>query len=861
MIFRDSFLKNAIFFLTLSAICIQSMGNFENIWKKSLPVAVAVVLFGVVALVGFAPQLEGKVLPQHDIQQFDCSSQDIRDCREKFDEDPQWTGAMFSGMPAYQINIKYPSQIIKRSAESVQSIFEGPASMIFFAMLSAFVMAIMMGMSAWIGIIIGLAYGLSTYFFIIIGAGHITKMWALVYAPAMLGAIHYTLRRNMWVGGALTALFAALEIGANHLQMTYYFLFAAAALFISELIYAIKEARYTDFGKRTAILGVAAFLAIGANFAPLYYTQQHTEDTTRGGSAIEGQSKGLDIKYATDWSYGIGESWNMLIPNLMGGDSGGNNTFAEDGAVAKKFEEFGVSKEESKEYAQSLPTYWGEQGGNHPYTAGPTYLGAIVIFLALLGLLLAENRDRWWILAATILTIFMAWGHNAMWFTEFCFKYVPFYDKFRSVSSALVVAEWSIPLLAGMALWQIHKHWGDRRLLSKSILISGGIVGGICLIFALGGLFIHDTWLCDFGIERSIASMGEALGDKAIGYEIAEAMAAEQRDMLIYDAVRSLIFVLLGTGLLYGALYISRKWALAILGGLAALIVVDILPINLRYVPHKKFVSADSVENEVQPNALNRAIMKDKEPGYRVLDALGNPFNDATASKFHRSIGGYHGAKMGRYQDLIDFYLGREVATINQAVSENKTPDMQTLPILNMLNTKYVITRNGIVYNDYARNGAAWFVDNLVGAEDALQELAALGEIDLKTTAVVAAGTTAPREKGKGSIKLMSYRPNNLRYNYTLTGGPGVAVFSEIYYDKGWQAYVDGKPAESFRADYLLRAMVLPEGSHTVEWRFEAPNWSSTSKLTLICSLLIILALITVITLKCYGIYKKKEII
>ena len=848
----------------MSAICIQSMGNFENIWKKSLPVAVAVLLFGAVALVGFAPQLEGKVLPQYDIQQFDCSSQDIRDCREKFDEDPQWTGAMFSGMPAYQINIKYPSQIIKRSAESVQSIFEGPASMIFFAMLSAFVMAIMMGMSAWIGIIVGLAYGLSTYFFIIIGVGHITKMWALVYAPAMLGAIHYTLRRNMWVGGALTALFAALEIGANHLQMTYYFLFAAAALFISELVYAIKEARYTDFGKRTAILGVAAILAVGANFAPLYYTQQHTEDTTRGGSAIatENQNqKGLDIKYATAWSYGIGESWNMLIPNLMGGDSGGNNTFAEDGAVAKKFEELGASKEESKEYAQSLPPYWGEQGGDTIYTAGPTYLGAIVIFLALLGLLLAENRDRWWILAATILTIFMAWGHNAMWFTKFCFEYVPFYDKFRSVSSALVVAEWSIPLLAGMALWQIHKHWEDKRLLKKAILISGGIVGGICLIFALGGTFIHDTWLCDFGIERSIAKMGEAFGDKAAGYEIAEAMAAEQRDMLVADAWRSLIFILLGAGLLYGALYISRKWTLAVLGGVAALIVVDILPINLRYVPHKNFVSPDAVETEIRPNALNRAIMKDKEPGYRVLDALGDPFRDATASKFHRSIGGYHGAKMGRYQDLIDFYLNREVATIHRAVSEDKTPDMQTLPILNMLNTKYVITRNGIVDN-YSRNGAAWFVDNLVGADDAMQELAALGEIDLKTTAVVASGTTVPQNMGKGSIQLMSYRPNKLVYKYTLTGGPGVAVFSEIYYDKGWQAYINGQPAESFRADYLLRAMILPEGENvTVEWRFEAPNWRATSALTRICSLLIILALITVVTLKCYGIYKKKEII
>ena len=848
----------------MSAICIQSMGNFENIWKKALPYGVAILLFGVVALIGFKPQLEGKVLPQHDIQQFDSSSQDIRDCREQHGEDPQWTGAMFSGMPAYQINIKYPSQIIKRSADSVQSFFEGPASMIFFAMLSAFVMAVMMGMSAWIGIIVGLAYGLSTYFFLIIGAGHITKMWALVYAPAMLGAIHYTLRRNMWVGGALTALFAALEIGANHLQMTYYFLFAAAALFISELIYAIKEARYTDFGKRTAILGVAALLAIGANFAPLYYTQQHTEDTTRGGSAVaaEGENKGLDKEYALGWSYGIGESWNMLIPNLMGGDSGGNNTFAEDGAVAKKFEELGVSKEESKEYAQSLPTYWGEQPG----TAGPTYLGAIVIFLALLGLLLAENRDRWWILVPTILALFMAWGRHAEWFTEFCFDHVPGYNKFRSVSSALVVVQWSIPLFAGLALWQIHKHWEERKRLSKAILISGGIVGGICLIFAIGGSFIHDTWFCDFGIERSIATMGEAFGDKGNGYDIGTAMAIEQREMLVADAWRSLIFILLGAGLLYGTLHISRKWTLAVLGGLATLVVVDLLPVNLRYMPHEKFVEPDSIENKVKPTDADRTIRYDKELGYRVLDlSTGSPFNDARASKFHRSIGGYHGAKMSRYQDLIDYYLGRIIPELQHdgEISE------QNFAILNMLNTKYIITgkKKNDVHINSGYNGAAWFVENIQVADGAKSELEALGLVDLKNTAVVEKGIAEKNLKNKNisgsgaSIKLLEYRPNYLRYKYTLAGGSSVAVFSEIYYDKGWQAYIDGKPAESFRADYLLRAMVLPEGTHTVEWRFEAPNWTMTSNITLICSILIILALVAVVTLKCYGIYKKKEII
>ena len=346
------------------------MEKLHNILRKALPTVVAILVFGVVSVIGFAPQLEGRVLPQHDIRQFDGMSRDIRECRADFDEDPQWTGAMFSGMPAYQINIKYPAQLIKRTVDWIQSLFAAPASMVFFAMLSAFVMALLMGMSAWVGIIVGLAYGLSTYFFLIIGAGHITKMWALVYAPAMLGSIHYTLRQNMWIGGALTAFFASLEAGANHPQITYYFVLAAAALFISELVFAIKNKVCKNFAHRTAVLIGAAILALGANFAPLYYTMQHTSDTTRGGSAlaVESERKGLDIDYATAWSYGIDESWNMLIPDFMGGDSGA--TFSKEGEVTESLKRLGADRRTAEQIAQQLPTYWGEQ----PYTAGPTYI-------------------------------------------------------------------------------------------------------------------------------------------------------------------------------------------------------------------------------------------------------------------------------------------------------------------------------------------------------------------------------------------------------------------------------------------------------------------------------------------------------
>ena len=807
------------------------MEKLQNIWRKALPTVVAILVFGVVSVIGFAPQLEGRVLPQHDIRQFDGMSRDIRECRADFDEDPQWTGAMFSGMPAYQINIKYPAQIIKRTVDWVQSLFAAPASMVFFAMLSAFVMALLMGMSAWVGIIVGLAYGLSTYFFLIIGAGHITKMWALVYAPAMLGSIHYTLRQNMWVGGALTALFAALEAGANHPQITYYFVLAAAALFISELFFAIKNRVCKNFAYRTVVLVGAAILALGANFAPLYYTMQHTSDTTRGGSAlaVENERKGLDIEYATAWSYGIGESWNMLIPDFVGGDSGA--TFSKDGEVMEALKELGASKRNAEQIAQQLPTYWGEQ----PYTAGPTYIGAIVIFLALLGLLLADNRNRWWVVAATILAILMSWGYHAMWFTELCFKYLPLYNKFRAVSTALVVAEWSAPLLAGVALWQIYQKWEDKKFLTRKIAIAAGVTAGVCLIFAVAG-----SSILDFGEEASVAMMGEAFGDVEVGAIVAEAMAAERASILASDAWRSIAYILLAAGVLLGALHIDKKWRTGALALVAVLIVADILPINLRYLPYETFV--EKRNTQIRPTEADRQIMADKELGYRVFNLTVSPFNDATTSMFHRSIGGYHGAKMGRYQDLIDHYLSNG----NEAV-------------LDMLNTKYLITKEGVIERPTAY-GAAWFVSNMEIVESADEELAALGVIDLRTTAVAEVGAPRPRIEGAGEIELKEYRPNYLRYDYTLTGGSAVAVFSEIYYDKGWQAYLDGEPCDSFRADYLLRAMVLPEGQHTVEWRFKAPNWSLAEAITLICSILIIFALVIPVILKCYGNCKKRHI-
>ncbi|MDE6857388.1 MAG: hypothetical protein K2J33_01425, partial [Alistipes sp.] len=406
------------------------MNNPKDTLRRLLPAVSALVLFFAVSALYFSPQFSGEVLPQHDVVQYRGMTADIEAQRAATGEDPQWTGGMFGGMPAYLINVAYPAQIVKLTLGRAVHALSAPAGFLFFAMCSMWLMLLVMGVDPWVGIVGAVAYGLSTYFLLIIGAGHITKMWALVYAPLMMGGIYCTMRRDMWLGGALTAVAASLEIGANHPQITYYFLLAAAVFWLGEGIAALRGRRLGDFARRTAVVAAAGVLAVGSNFAPLWYTAQHTPETMRGGSELaatdSATSEGLDLDYATAWSYGRTESWNMLIPDFMGGDSG--RTFSRDGEVAQAMGRYGMES-----LAGQLPMYWGGQ----PYTAGPTYIGAAAWLLALLGLALLAQRDRAWLFFAMLLMLLLSWGHNLMWFTRAAFEWLPFYDKFRTVSMTL----------------------------------------------------------------------------------------------------------------------------------------------------------------------------------------------------------------------------------------------------------------------------------------------------------------------------------------------------------------------------------------------------------------------------------------
>ena len=809
--------------------------------KRWVAAAAALAVFLLVSVLYFAPQFRGEVLPQHDVLQYEGMSRDIYQTREATGEDPQWTGGMFSGMPAYLINVAYPAQLVKNTVGRITRLIDTPAGFLLFAMVSMWLMLLVCGVDPWVGIVPALAYGLSTYFLLIIGAGHVTKMWALVYAPLMMGGAWMTLRGNLWAGAAITALAASLEIGANHPQITYYFLLAMAAFWISEGIVALRERHLKEFLRRTAVLAAAGLLAVGSNFAPLWYTARHAKETIRGGSELaaaaetqnpESSDRGLDLDYATAWSYGRAETLNLLVPDFMGRDSG--RTFPSDGQVAATANEYGLRGIE-----RQLPAYWGTQ----PYTAGPTYLGAAALFLAVLGALLVRGRNRWWIVAVCAVMLLLAWGRNFMAFTELAFKLLPGYDKFRTVSMTLVVVQWAVPLLGAMALMRLWRGDVPRKRLLRALAWAGGVTGGLCLLLAVAG-----GSLFDFGRGESTVLMTDQFHqlfqsngmqeyidrgmDVEMGEAIGAAMAADRAAMMQADAWRSLLMIALAAGgvALFAFGRIRRGGLVALLGGV---VLLDLVPVDLRFLSSEDFVSPR--RRQITATAADKAILADRTPGFRVLNLTVSPFNDATTSYFHRSVGGYHGAKLARYQDLIDRYLSQ----LDEGV-------------LDMLNTRYLILpgEDGqpVAQLRTTANGAAWFVDRLVTAEDARQEIDLLGKTDLKTTAVIAArdlplaqlpaAAAADTLPGR-SIALVEYHANRLRYEYS-TPAEAVAVFSEIYYDKGWTATIDGEETPAFRADYVLRAMRLPAGTHVVEWRFRAPGWRAAEAVTGICSVVIL---------------------
>ncbi len=794
-----------------------------------LPHVINITLFLLITVVYFSPVLEGKKLKTNDNTVYISSAREINEHREKYGEEPLWTNSMFGGMPAYLISTLYPGNLIEKIDRALK-LFKVPVAAIFLTMVGFYVLLLFFGLNPWIAGAGAIAYSLSSYLFIILGAGHNTKAFAIAYMAPLIGSIVYSYRRNAIAGAIFMAWFLSLELIANHLQITYYALLAVALFGITELVFSIREKRVVAFFKTTGILIIPVILAVSVNFANMLTTYEYSKYSMRGKSELqmpEGKnSDGLDINYATQWSYGIDETMTLLIPGFKGGAS---KPFSRESRTYNA-----LRQNNSLEYLNGLPKYWGTQPG----TDGPVYVGAIVFFLFVLGLFILKGPDKWWLLAATILSILLAWGKNLLWFTEFFMNVVPGYNKFRAVSMTLVIAEFCIPLLGFLTLDAVIKGKVTTNDIIKGLKGATMVTGGLLLLFILfPGL--AGSFLSPFEMDGQIPTW------------LSSAMIADRKELLRNDAFRSLVFALLTAALIYFFIKDRIKLKMMI-PVLIFLIVIDMWPVNKRYMNNDKFVPASQFNRSFSPSVADQAIMADPEIN-RVLNLSVSTFNDASTSYYHHSIGGYHGAKLRRYQELIDSVMVNELVSFTNALrtARDQTdiePAMSSLNALNMLNTRYIIYNPEAppLINPYAM-GNAWFASKINWVLSSNEELQMIPFITSHEAIVkeiyrdyVGINQVTENNNANDTIYLTSYKANELIYKSSASSDR-VALFSEIYYPAGWQAYIDNIPADHFRANYILRGLQIPAGEHEIKFLFRPESYFNGNRVSMAGSLLLIL--------------------
>jgi len=796
--------------------------------KKYLPHLVAVLTFIIITLVYFYPTLDNKVLQTNDTTVFAGSAKEIIDHREEYHEEPLWTNSMFGGMPAYLISTYYPGNLFKPLYNILRA--PGiPVAPIFLLMLGFYIMLISFRVKPWLALLGSIAYGFSSYFFIILDAGHNTKAMALAFMAPVIGSIVYAYRRDRIAGSVLTALFLTLQLIANHLQITYYTFMIVLIFGIAELVHSIRNKKLPDLIKTTLMLAGAALIALSINFANLYVTYEYGKFSMRGESELssnqEDKTSGLDRSYATNWSYGIDETLTLLIPNFKGGAS---QPFDRNSETVKT-----LRRNNAGQYTQGILQYWGTQ----PSTSGPVYIGAIIFLLFIMGLVLIKGPLKWWLLIATILSIMLAWGKNFMFMTNLFFDFFPGYNKFRAVTMILVIAELCMPLLAILALDRILRWDLQKSELLKAFKIGLGITGGILLLFLLFP-----------GLAGSFISPGEA----QFPDWLKESLIADRKEMLRNDALRSLVFIVAGSAVIYLA-YTKKLKNIYALIALASLILIDMWAVNKRYLNNDDFVRQSEAEKVFNPTVADEYILSDTTV-YRVLNLTVSPFNDGTTSYLHHSIGGYHGAKIRRYQDLIEHCISPELNRFTNSLNNITTLDqvdsiLKDLNAINMLNTRYIIINpeGPPIVNDRAL-GNAWFADYYRLAENPDEELEAVNEIDPAREAVVNKDLSSRLDgvrfdtSSSGSIRLVSYKANELTYEYQAPGTK-LVVFSEIYYPRGWIAYIDGNTEDHFRVNYVLRGMIIPEGQHEIVFRFEPGSYKTGNRVSLAGSVLLFLVI------------------
>ena len=791
--------------------------------KKIIPHVVIIVGFIIAALAYFNPVLQGKVIFQSDITQYIGMSHQHKEFKEDTDTESYWTDAAFGGMPTYQLGAEYPYNYIKELDRALRFL-PRPADYLFLYFIGIYILFLCLKVDYKLAALGALAFGFSTYLIIILGVGHNSKAHAIAYMPIVLAGIILTFRQKYLWGGLLLTLGMALEINANHFQMTYYLMLLVIVLGVAYFIDFLKKKQIKQYFVAIAVMMVAVLIAIGTNATNILATKEYADFSTRGDTGLtitpsgeqQENTNGLSYDYITEYSYGVAETFNLFIPRFMGGSSA--EKLGKDSELYNELLKMGASPQQAISFADSAPTYW----GNQTFIGAPAYIGAVVIFLFVLALFLVKGRFKWWIVGGSILALLLSWGDNFAPLTKFFINNVPLYNKFRAVSSIQVILELCLPL---MAVYGLSKFFSNKRTQEEkeyALKWATIITGGLAVLF-----LVAKSVFFDFVGNQDRQYLQQ------LGQSFVRALKEDRKAIFNADTIRSLIFVALAAGLIWAYLKNKVNKGLAI-GGLALLIVIDLVGVDRRYVNNEDFVQERQMKKPFQANAADQEILKD-HGHYRVLDFSGSPLNSARASYFHNSLGGYHAAKPGRIQELFDFYIYDG----NQQV-------------LNMLNTKYIILSNQgevMAQPNPQANGNAWFVNEVKFVGNANEEILALDSLNTKQTAIVNKKFSAeiPQQKfttdSTAQIQLKSYQPNELIYSYS-THEDRLAVFSEIYYPHGWKATVDGKEISILQADYVLRAAMLPAGNHEIKFTFEPEIIQTGSTITLASGALLAILLI-----------------
>lgn len=816
----------------------------KNWFKDNSSHLIVIAIFFVLVFFYFSPVWQGKTLTQHDVVQAMGSQKELFDFKAQDGKAPQWTNSMFGGMPTFQIWYKHSTNVATYISNGIKAVFPLPADIILIYLLGGYFLLSVLRVKPWLAAVGAIAITFSSYNFIYIEAGHVNKAYAIAYLAPIIGAVILCYRGNKLWGGILLALFLALEIRTNHVQMTYYLFIALLILVGLELYYATRDKKLPDFFKNSAVQLGAVIVAVAVNATVLFPTYEYSKLTMRGKANItkteDGKSgAGLDKEYAYAWSQGIAENLTFVIPNAYGGKSQG--VLDEKSNVVKFFEGVGVPQHQAVQFAQSLPTYWGEKS----FTSGPWYFGVGIIALFILGLIIVKDRLKWWILAATVLTILLSFGRHFTLISDLFFDYFPMYNKFRAVESILIIPSILIPLLAALAVQEIIERKDKIVDLDKKVLYSFGSVAVICIVVAL------MPTLLSFRISEHqgfVSMLGQQLGDAAMANQLAEALVKDRADLASADAWRSLFILVLIFALLFA--YLKKKMSSTVLIiGIGVVTLADLWTVDKRYLNNDTFVDKSVLKNPIEEREVDQLIKLDKDPSYRVLDLTTNPFSDAKASYFHKSFGGYHAAKLMRFQEILEHQF-------NGAINED---------VLDMFNVRYIITKdpqNNVdrIQRRSTAAGNAWFVDKVTFVKNNNEEMQAISSFDpLKEAFVHEEFKGKIDEKrlrlaNNASIKLTSYHPDRMEYEYSAPNDV-FAVFSEVYYDKGWKAYVDGEEVPILRADYILRALQLPGGNHKVEFVFDPETVKVSNVISLIGSIVLILGLLGGIFLS----YRKKQ--